>query len=127
MAMRMLKLIVIDGVSPRGILATTFTKKAAQELRSRLLSWGYAVQEYLLTNGALSKMDRLWLERVDINQVRTGTIDSVCEELLRDFRDPYVRRKKPVQRFFQVGAWDRVLDTDRPHLRPRGPASDPPR
>jgi DNA helicase II / ATP-dependent DNA helicase PcrA len=33
-------------------------------------------------------MDRLWLERVDINQVRTGTIDSICEELLRDFRDP---------------------------------------
>jgi DNA helicase-2/ATP-dependent DNA helicase PcrA len=88
LTMRMLKLIFVDGVSPRGILATTFTKKAAQELRSRLLSWGYAVQEHLLTKEKLSKMDRLWLERVDINQVRTGTIDSVCEELLRDFRDP---------------------------------------
>ena len=88
LTMRMLKLIFVDGVSPRGILATTFTKKAAQELRSRLLSWGYAVQEHLLTKEKLSKMDRLWLERVDINQVRTGTIDSICEELLRDFRDP---------------------------------------
>jgi DNA helicase-2/ATP-dependent DNA helicase PcrA len=88
LTMRMLKLIFVDGVSPRGILATTFTKKAAQELRSRLLSWGYAVQEHLLTKEKTSKMDRLWLERVDINQVRTGTIDSVCEELLRDFRDP---------------------------------------
>jgi DNA helicase-2/ATP-dependent DNA helicase PcrA len=88
LTMRMLKLIFVDGVSPGGILATTFTKKAAQELRSRLLSWGYAVQEHLLTKEKLSKMDRLWLDRVDINQVRTGTIDSVCEELLRDFRDP---------------------------------------
>lgn len=88
LTMRMLKLIFVDGVSPRGILATTFTKKAAQELRSRLLSWGYAVQEHLLSKEKLSKMDRLWLDRVDINQVRTGTIDSVCEELLRDFRDP---------------------------------------
>lgn len=88
LTMRMLKLIFVDSVSPRGILATTFTKKAAQELRSRLLSWGYAVQEYLLKNAKLSKMDRLWLERIDINQVRTGTIDSICEELLRDFRDP---------------------------------------
>ena len=33
-------------------------------------------------------MDRLWLDRVDINQLRTGTIDSICEELLRDYRDP---------------------------------------
>ena len=88
LTMRMLKLVFVDGLSPLGVLATTFTKKAAQELRSRLLSWGYATQEHLLTKTTLSKMDRLWLERVDINQVRTGTIDSVCEELLRDFRDP---------------------------------------
>jgi hypothetical protein len=84
LSMRMLKLIFVDGVSPRGILATTFTKKAAQELRSRLLSWGYAVQEHLLGKEKLSKMDRLWLDRVDINQVRTGTIDSVCGKLLCD-------------------------------------------
>jgi DNA helicase-2/ATP-dependent DNA helicase PcrA len=88
LTMRMLKLIFVDGVSPLGILATTFTKKAAQELRSRLLSWGYAVQEHLLTMEKLNRSDLLWLERVDVNQVRTGTIDSVCEEILRDFRDP---------------------------------------
>ncbi len=88
LTMRMLKLIFVDGVSPRGILATTFTKKAAQELRSRLLSWGYAVHEHLRDKEKLIKMDKLWLERIDINQVRTGTIDSICEELLRDFRDP---------------------------------------
>ena len=89
LTMRMLKLIYVDGVPPRGILATTFTKKAAGELRSRLLSWGYGVHEYLLADAKLPKMQRLWLEqKVDINQVRTGTIDSLCEEMLRDFRDP---------------------------------------
>jgi DNA helicase-2/ATP-dependent DNA helicase PcrA len=89
LTMRMLKMIYVDGVAPRGILATTFTKKAAGELRSRLLSWGYGVHEYLLADKKLPKMQRLWLEqKVDINQVRTGTIDSLCEELLRDFRDP---------------------------------------
>jgi len=85
--MRMLKLVFVDGVAPNTILATTFTKKAAEELRSRLLSWGYAIQEEL-AKLELSKMDRMYLERVDINQLRTGTIDSICEEVLRDFRDP---------------------------------------
>jgi DNA helicase-2/ATP-dependent DNA helicase PcrA len=87
--MRMLKVIYVDGVPPRGILATTFTKKAAGELLSRLLSWGYEVHEYLLADEKLPKMQRLWLEQeVDINQVWTGTIDSLCEELLRDFPGP---------------------------------------
>src|SRR5438477_13099116 len=57
LTMRMLKLMFVDRVSPRGILATTFTKKAAAELRSRLLSWGYDVQDYLLGLEGLSKLD----------------------------------------------------------------------
>ena len=109
--MRMLKLIFVDGVSPRGILVQTFTKKAAQELRSRLPSWGYAVQEHLLTKEKVSKMYRVWLERVDINQVRTGTIDSICEELLRDFRDPSTDPPTP------------ALETFRPEEMPPGDPS----
>jgi DNA helicase-2/ATP-dependent DNA helicase PcrA len=88
LTMRMLKLMLVDGISPGCILATTFTKKAAAELRSRLLMWGYAVIEHLQAHEKLTRLARLWLERMDINQVHTGTIDSICEELLREHRDP---------------------------------------
>lgn len=88
LTLRILKLIFVDGLPPRSILATTFTKKAAAELRSRLLSWGYALQEHLPNKETLTPAQRTFVEKVDINQVRTGTIDSLCEELLRDFRDP---------------------------------------
>jgi DNA helicase-2/ATP-dependent DNA helicase PcrA len=87
MTMRMLKLVFVDGLEPRSILATTFTNKAAEELRSRLLSWGYAIQEQLAKE-KISKLDKIWLDRLDVNQIRTGTIDSICEEVLRDHRDP---------------------------------------
>src|SRR5690348_16030813 len=40
LTLRLLKVIFVDGVPPSAIVATTFTKKAAGELRSRMLGWG---------------------------------------------------------------------------------------
>jgi DNA helicase-2/ATP-dependent DNA helicase PcrA len=88
LTLRILKLVLVDGVPPRGILATTFTKKAAEELRSRVLGWGFRVVAALKSDPTLSVKQKTFLDAVDINQVRTGTVDSLCEQLLREFRAP---------------------------------------
>lgn len=88
LTLRILKLLLVDKVPARGVLATTFTVKAAAELRSRILGWGFKLIDVLKTDSALSKTQRAWLEDLDINQVWTGTLDSLCEQVLRDHRAP---------------------------------------
>jgi len=88
LSLRILKLMLVDGVPPSGILATTFTKKAAEELRSRVLGWGFRIIDALKNDPSLSPSQRAYVNTVDINQVRTGTVDSLCEQLLREFRAP---------------------------------------
>ncbi len=86
LTLRVLKLIFVDGIDPATILATTFTRKAAAELRSRVLGWGDRLR-HALGNGA-TPAQTAWLKKLDINRVFTGTLDSIAEQVLRDFRAP---------------------------------------
>ena len=86
--LRVMKLVLADGIPPAGIIATTFTRKAAEELRSRILGKGFEILEHASDLKRISKATKNKIEALDINQIWTGTLDQLCEELLRDHRIP---------------------------------------
>lgn len=88
LALRTLKLVLVDGFRPTAIVATTFTRKAAAELRSRILAWGYGVIEYARLASANHPQLQEWLSQLDINGVAVGTLDSLAEQFLTDNRPP---------------------------------------
>lgn len=90
LVLRALRLVFVDGMLPEHVIITTFTRKAAEEIRARLLEWGLSIIRHLQANPPSSIPPGFadWLESIDINRFVTGTLDSICEEVLTTFRDP---------------------------------------
>ena len=66
--LKILKYIFVDDINPSEIISTTFTRKAADELYSRILNWGDQIKNILLENGAdivVDKIDKVF-EYIDI-------------------------------------------------------------
>ncbi len=84
LVLRALRHVFVDGMPPESVLITTFTRKAAGELSSRLIDWGLGLLEHFRTQAKQARDATLvsWLEGLDITSIRTGTLDSFCQEWL---------------------------------------------
>ena len=74
---RTLKLLCVDGIKPKSIFLTTFTHKAARNLEDRLATYLTALQS---TDSSLKD--------VDIADIRIGTLHSLCNDILQEYRYP---------------------------------------
>ena len=78
LVLRALRHVLVEDINPEHILITTFTRKAARELRTRWLDWGTSLLN------ALSQYQRV--EHIDINRCRIDTLDSTVHDVLTEFR-----------------------------------------
>lgn len=93
-----MKLMFVDDVEPHEIVATTFTKKAAAELRSEILAMSDDLRKSLLANPSHAGI-RLRLRQLDFNRVLTGTLDAIAEDVLQRHRQAQTQPPVVIEEF----------------------------
>lgn len=108
MVLKILKYIFVDDINPNEIFATTFTRKAAEELYSRILGWGDEIKTHILEDSddfdAIGK-----IIRIDLNQINVGTIDKLAEEIMRQHKQPGQNHPIVIEKFVANSAMIKVL------------------
>lgn len=77
LVLRCLKLVIVDKIYPASVIITTFTERAAKNIQDRL-----AVYKEHLAKHEPS------LKQVDLTHVRVGTLHSLCNDIMQEYRYP---------------------------------------
>jgi len=77
LVLRCLKLTCVDEVPPKSIILTTFTEKAAKSMQDRLAIY----------KSHLDQVDPN-LRSIDLFQLRVGTLHSLCNDIMQEYRYP---------------------------------------
>lgn len=140
LVLRALRHILVDGLPPDSILVTTFTRKAAGEISSRLIGWGLRLIEHFRLD-AIQRGDHpraAWLDGLDLNGIQTGTVDTFYQQwlgqtrhvgtpapvMLEEFAANFVYRRKIFAPRYRNGGGQRHLD---PYLAQYTPDQGAPR
>jgi DNA helicase-2/ATP-dependent DNA helicase PcrA len=81
MVLKILKYLYVDCIPPQAIMATTFTRKAADQLNTRIINWGNKIKDSLIDQD-LYHEHHPHLQELELDRIRTGTLDSLAQELL---------------------------------------------
>lgn len=114
--LKILKYIFVDDINPNKILATTFTRKAADEIYSRILGWGDEIKNYLVDKAGDDFNKLLEISKIDLNQITLGTTDSIAEELMRVHKKPGTNQEVVIEEFVAKFAMVKILLKDNRYL-----------
>lgn len=91
LVLRCLKLLFVDSVDPRSIIITTFTEKAARNLKDRLINYkSYLAQKFN------------HIEDIEVFQLRVGTLHSLCNSIMIEYRYRAYKNYRPLDELDQL-------------------------
>lgn len=91
LVLRCLRLLLVDRVDPHSVMITTFTEKAGRNLQDRLILY----KEHIAAKFSSVK-------GVDLTQLRVGTLHSLCNDILLEYRYPGYRNFRPMDDMEQL-------------------------